>query len=235
MYALIFSTSCNGQPFTLFLDKESHLPEMLHDPKFSQNLHQNADSGRLFSELCQRELERRAFEEPDLMKVSFPYILPTCDFSYVFQRDEILQARAASCSLPRQKQTTPAKDSVRKSTVGKSLFKSVKQKPSRGVVKTPAKTTGHDKGGKLTAHPDPRGAKTPANARKSTGGKSPSKGGKQTPSRGVVKTRAKATANGGKVNGGAKNRAAAAIKTASKKSPPSHAKVAKPAVKAMRK
>jgi hypothetical protein len=48
---------------------------MLKDPKFSKNLHQNADSWRVFSDLCRRELERRALEEPDLMKASFLIIL----------------------------------------------------------------------------------------------------------------------------------------------------------------
>jgi len=154
--------------------KDSHLPEMLHDPKYSKNLHQNADSWRVFGDLCRRQLERRAFEEPDLMK-----------------RDEILQARATSCALPPRKPTTPAK------------------------------ATGHDEGGKLTTH---LGAKTPANGRKAIGEKSLFKGGKQTSSRGVAKTRAKTTAMGGKVNGGAKTKVAAAskkaaIRTASKKSP----------------
>lgn len=154
--------------------KDSHLPEMVHDPKFSQNLHHNADSYRVFGDLCRRELERRAFEEPDLVK-----------------RDEILQARAASCALPRHKPTTPAK------------------------------ATGHEKGGKLTAHP----------------GKQLFKGGKKTPSHGAANTHAKTTARSGKVTGGAKPRVAAAFKkaaahAASKKAPASHAR---PAVKARRK
>ena len=120
--------------------------------------------------------------------------------SYVFQRDEILQARAASCALPRHKPTTPAK------------------------------ATGHEKGGKLTAHPGTRGAK-------STGGKQLFKGGKKTPSHGAANTHAKTTARSGKVTGGAKPRVAAAFKkaaahAASKKAPASHAR---PAVKARRK
>ena len=80
MYVLMFSMSCNGQSFTPFLDKDSHLPDMLHDQKFSKNLHQNADSWRVFGDLCRRQLERRALEEPDLMEVSFLIFLPIVFF-----------------------------------------------------------------------------------------------------------------------------------------------------------
>ena len=139
----------------------------------------------------------------------------------MFQRDEILESRAVSCALPHRKPTTAAK------------------------------ATGHEKGAKLTAHPasGAHGAKTLAKGRKATVGKSLFKSGKHTPSHGVAKTRAKTTARGGKANGGAKVKAAAAFKKAaihatSHKSPshksPSHkssspAKVARPAVKARRK
>ena len=44
---------------------------MLHIEKFSENLHMNADSWRVFGDVCRSLLERLAFEEPDLMKVSF--------------------------------------------------------------------------------------------------------------------------------------------------------------------
>jgi hypothetical protein len=57
---------------------------MLNDPKFSKNLHQNADSWRAFGDLCRRELERRALDEPDLMKVKFPYRAFPLVFPYVF-------------------------------------------------------------------------------------------------------------------------------------------------------
>ena len=94
------------------------------------------------------------------------------------QRDDLLlEVRAASCALPPRKPTTPAK------------------------------ATGHDKGGKVTAHPGVRSAKTPANGKKSTGGKSLFKGSKKTSSHGVAKTRTK-------VNSGAKVKAAAAFKKA---------------------
>ena len=69
---------------------------MLHDQKFSKNLHQNADSWRVFGDLC-RILKRLAFEEPDLMKVSF-LIFFRLVFSYVFQTDELLQAQAVFCA-----------------------------------------------------------------------------------------------------------------------------------------
>src|SRR5260221_13750346 len=48
---------------------------MKASPTFSQNLHQNADSWRVFGELCRRDLELRAFEEPDLVKVRSPFLL----------------------------------------------------------------------------------------------------------------------------------------------------------------
>ena len=70
---------------------------MLHDRKFSKNLHLNADSWRVFGDDCRKLLERLAFEEPDLMKVNFLIFLRLV-FSYVLQRDELLQARAAFCA-----------------------------------------------------------------------------------------------------------------------------------------
>ena len=59
----------------LFLDKDSNLGEMKANPAFSANLHQNADSWRVFGDLCRRELERRAYEETDLVKVSLPFLI----------------------------------------------------------------------------------------------------------------------------------------------------------------
>jgi len=84
-----------------------------------------------------RELERRALEV-GLDGGKFPYPPPTLFSLCIFQRDEILQARAVTCALPLRKPTTPTKAAGNGDAVknGKQTTQPGARSPSKGRNQT---------------------------------------------------------------------------------------------------
>ncbi|KIM37426.1 hypothetical protein M413DRAFT_274270 [Hebeloma cylindrosporum] len=157
----------------LFLDRDSDLTEMRNSLIFSPQTHHNADSWSVFGDLCRRALERRAYEETDLVK-----------------RDEILESRAAACAMRSSakssksaktssgskggdKKTSPQSHSVPKPLALGGALRSI----PRGSVKKPAAK-------RPVAH---GGAKGSAPARAGTKKLSPVGGVKKPASAGAAK------------------------------------------------